>query len=70
MDGYGRVYGINSHKQLYVRDGVTFSRPTGTSWRRIPSATYAHVSAGSSKVMIVDSCGSAVYYFEGTSSIK
>ena len=62
MDKEGKVYGINFHKNLFVRDGVTSSRPTGTNWRHIPSRPLVHISAGYSKIVALDSRGSIYYY--------
>ena len=64
MDKEGKVYGVNSAKHLYVRDGVSSIHPTGTTWRFIPSSPFVHISAGYSKTFALDSYDS-IYAFSG-----
>lgn len=65
MDKNGRVYGINHEQKMFVRDGVSSSFPAGTKWRHIPSPpALAHISAGYSKVVVLDSAG-AIYIYHG-----
>lgn len=50
----GVVYGVNAGKTLYVREGVTANKPTGTHWRAIAAPSLNHISAGSSSLLGVD----------------
>ena len=47
-----------------TRDGITASQPTGSSWRKIPSVHFKHVSVGSKKIFALDKGGS-IFYLEG-----
>ena len=58
------VYGVNSHKTLYVREGITGNNPTGTHWRTISAPSFIHVSAGSSKLFGLDTSES-IFLFNG-----
>ena len=64
MDKEGKVYGVNVRKNLFVRDGVSSSRPTGTNWRYIPSPPFTHIAAGYSKIVGLELSG-AIYYCGG-----
>jgi alpha-tubulin suppressor-like RCC1 family protein len=64
VDRNGKVYGINHGKRLYVREGVSSSRPSGTTWRYIPSRSLMHISAGYSKTVALDTSG-AIYDYGG-----
>ena len=48
------MYGVNTRNTLYVREGVTKNKPTGTHWRAIAAPSFKHVSAGSSLLYAVD----------------
>ena len=54
MNDDGVVYGVNVRKILYVREGVTDNKPTGTHWRAIAAPSLNHISAGSSSLIGVD----------------
>lgn len=41
----GIVYGVNRFHHIYCRKGITLSKPTGTSWARVPG-TLKYVSCG------------------------
>ena len=62
VDKEGKVYGINYQRKLFVRDGVSSSRVTGTNWRHIPSRPLRHISAGYSKIVALDSAGNIYDY--------
>ena len=47
-----------------TRDGITHSEPTGSSWRKIRSVHFKHVSVGSKKIFALDK-GSSIFYLEG-----
>ena len=47
-----------------TRDGITHSEPTGSSWRKIRSVHFKHVSVGSEKLFALDKDG-AIFYLEG-----
>ncbi|XP_072513489.1 fish-egg lectin-like [Salminus brasiliensis] len=41
----GKVYGVNSNGDVFVREDVSFSNPTGTGWCQVPYANKVkHVS--------------------------
>lgn len=42
---FGFVYGVNKHHQIWCRTGISWKRPRGSGWRRVPGGL-KYVSVG------------------------
>ena len=51
--GDGKIIGVSNNDGIYVRVGITTSKPHGTGWKRIPGAL-KYVAVGDGKIMGVN----------------
>ena len=58
--GDGKILGIDRYDEVFYRDGISSSRPFGTTWRRIGGHA-VQLSVGDGKIIIVDRSGGILY---------
>ena len=50
----GEVWGVNANKELYTRIGVSQTSPSGLTWKKVGTKSYASVTIGMGKLYTID----------------